>query len=459
MRLSPIAAFAAALAIVTAGCASAGASGPLSEHGAAQAVPADAVAFVGATTDLSASAWHGLGSVALQQANNWTAELQTLAGNEVDVAILPGDKTFALLQPTDEAKLAVFATKHNLKTRTLDNWVAVARDDATLDVVANANAHLADNAHFVEAMSRLPAGALVRAYADGDQAASLFASIPGQLESRLIPQGARYRLRPDPPGVHSAVGVGTQEFRWIAAALTSTSKGLKLEAFAPTGGLAASQPPRLAVQPIAPYASGLVEEIPAGVLAVVDIQVPQGAFELLPQLPPALKSLFGPNAFGLPNQLDALFGGETALYVRASLPMPEITLVTQPADTAAASSTLDDLLRSAPKGSMLASMKLYRGVIGGQFVVSTTQNGIDAFRGGGAKLSADPGFLAASKQAGMPAQTTGFAYANVKALLPLAALAGAKLPGGLPQLGGFMAFGGQTDHESTFTAYLDIPSS
>jgi hypothetical protein len=459
MRSSPIAALAAALAIVTAGCASAGASGPLSEHGAAQAVPADAVAFVGASTDISASAWHGLGSVALKQANDWTAKLQTLAGNEVDVAILPGDKTFALLQPTDEAELADFAKTHNLKTRALDNWVAVARDDATLDSVANAKTHLADNARFVEAMSRLPAGALVRAYANGDEAGALLASIPGQLESRLIPQGARYRLRPDRPGLRTAVGVGTEQFRWLAAALTSFSGGLRLQMFAPTDGLTASRPPRLAVRPIAPYTSALADEIPAGVLAVVDVQLPQGAFELLPQLPAALTSLFGPNAFGLPNELDAVLGGETALYVRPALPMPEITLVTQPTDTAAASSTLDDLLASAPKDSMLAKLKLHRAVIGGQFVVSTTQKGIDDFRGGGAKLSADPGFVAARKQAGMPDQTTGFAYANVQDVLPLLALAGAKLPADLPRIRSVIAFGGQTERESTFTAVVDIPSS
>lgn len=459
MRLTPVAACVAALAIITAGCASAGASGPLSERGASQAVPADAVAFVAASTDVSASAWHGLGSPALKRANAWTAELHALAGSEVDVAVLPGGKTFALLQPADDTKLAAFAAKHDLKARALDGWTAVAHDGATLDTVANATSHLADNARFVEAMGRLPGGALVRAYANGDEAGSLLASIPGQLESRLIPQGARYRLRPDRAGVHSGIGVGTQRFRWIAAALTSSSGGLKLEVFAPTDGLTASQPPRLAVQPIAPYASGLVEEIPAGVVAVVDIQVPQGAFELLPQLPPVLKSLFGPNTFGLANQLDSLFGGETALYVRPALPMPEITLVTQPADTGAASSTLDDLLRSAPKDGMLAKLTLYRAVIGGQFVVSTTQKGIDDFRGGGAKLSTDPAFLATEKKAGMPEKTTGFAYANVKEALPLLALAGAKLPAGLPQLGGFLAFGAQTDRESTLTAYLEVQSS
>jgi hypothetical protein len=460
MRLSPMAACVAALAVVTAGCASAGASGPGSVQGAPVVVPADAVAFVGVSTDL-ASAGHGLAALLLKQTAGWASSMQDAAfgGNEIDVAVLPGDKIFALVQPTDEGKLAAFAKTHNLKVRALDNWTAVAADDATLDAVASAKSHLSDSARFVEAMDRLPASALVRAYANGDTAGKLFASIPGQLESRLIPQGARYRLKPDKPGLRTAVGVGTERFRWIVAALTSTSGGLKLQAFAPTDGLTASGPPRYAVAPIAPYTSALADEIPAGVLAVVDFQVPQGAFELLPQLPSALKNLFGANAVALPNELDGVFGGETAVYVRPALPMPEITFVTQPADTAAASSTLNDLLKSAPKGSTLTNLTLYRAVIGGQFVVSTTQKGIDDFRGGGPKLSADPGFVAAAKEAGMPVQTTGFAYVNVKDVLPLLALAGAKLPAGLTKVGGLVAFGGQTERESTFTAIVDISSS
>ena len=57
----PAAAVAAAAAIVTAGCASAGASGPGSLDGAAAIVPANAVAFVAANTDLGSSQWHGVG--------------------------------------------------------------------------------------------------------------------------------------------------------------------------------------------------------------------------------------------------------------------------------------------------------------------------------------------------------------------------------------------------------------
>jgi hypothetical protein len=47
----------------------------------------------------------------------------------------------------------------------------------------------------------------------------------------------------------------------------------------------------------------------------------------------------------------------------------------------------------------------------------------------------------------------------VQDVLPLLALAGAKLPADLPRIRSVIAFGGQTERESTFTAVVDIPSS
>jgi hypothetical protein len=136
--------------------------------------------------------------------------------------------------------------------------------------------------------------------------------------------------------------------------------------------------------------------------------------------------------------------------------MPEVTLVTQPADTAAASTTLDAILAELPKTSMFSGLHVYRATIGGQFVISTTQRGIDDFRSGGAKLSADPSFIAAKQQSGMGSETTGFLYANVKDALPLLSLAGVKLPAGLPSFGTFMAYGGQAGAETSLTAFLGV---
>ena len=455
---------AAAISIVTAGCASAGATGPGSVDGAASVVPANAAAFVAASTDLTSSQWHAVTGIFLkgfeqQTKLSWNNDVRPALGGEVDVALLPGKQVVVLTQPHDAAKLAALATKYNVQTRTIGDWTAIAQSSDTLDTVANSKTHLAESNLFIAAMNRLPGDALVRVYANGAEAQQLISSIPGQMETAIAPVGARYRVSHRAGHRRAAAAIGTTEFQWIAAALTGSGNGLKLEAFARAGALTASAPPRYIVSTTAPYAPALVDEIPSGALAVLDFQVPSGTFELLPQLPPRLQKLFGPDAITLPNQLDTLLGGETALYVRPGVPIPEVTLVTQPPDTAAASQTLDELLAALPKTSMFSGLKLYRAVMGGQFVVSTTQRGIDDLRGGGPKLSSDPSFLEAKKQSGMPEQVTGFVYVNAKDVLPLLQLAGPKLPAGLPDLRTLAAFGGRSAGDSTFTVFLGVGSS
>ena len=441
-----------AVLALAAGCASAGASGR-DMGGAAAVAPADSVAFVAASTDLRSGDWHGVGTLVLSVLPKELAGIEDVAGDEVDVALLPGDRPVAFVRPHDAAKLKQFAAKRGALTRAFGEWTGVAKDAATLDAVAAARSHLDADAHYREAMGSLPGDALVRAYANGAEAEKLFAAIPGQLESRLLPIGARYRFRPNVTPTRSAIKVGVEDFRYVAAALTSEGDGLRLEASIPRGGLVASEPPRLAVQTVKPYASALVDEIPAGALAVVDVQVPPGAFEQVTQVPKALKDFLGPTSLTTPNDLDALLGGETALYLRPGLPTPEITLVTQPADTAAASDTLDSLRRTSPQ---LAKLTLYRAVIGGQFVVSTTKEGIAALRSGGPKLSSDPTFLEAKKVSRMPDRTTGFAYVNAKAALPLLLLAGVDLPRDLPELRTVAVYGSQEEGRSILTAFLGV---
>lgn len=450
----PAAAVAAAAAIVTAGCASAGASGPGSGNGAAAVVPANAVAFVAASTDLGSSQWHGLVKPFLTQ-------FQTLApalGGELDVAILPGKQVVGFTQPGDATKLAALATKHNLQTRVIGGWTAVAKTPATLDTVAGATAHLADNVNFTAAMKQLPDGALVRAYATAQAAQNVLASIPGVLQTIAVPNDIRYRLTKTVSANRLLRFAATTNFQWLAADLTSTKDGLKADVFVHSNGLVASvAQPRYVVQPTPQYTPSLIDEIPSGALAVIDFEASPGMFEDLPQLPAELKTFFpAQNTPDIPLLLDTVVGGETALYVRPSLPTPEVTLVTQPSDTAKASAALDQIIADLPAKSMLAGVKLYRTTIGGQFVVSTTQQGLDDFRGGGAKLSSDPSFLAAQRSAGMGAETTGFVYANVKDALPLLSLAGVKLPAGMPSLGTFLAYGASTAGQSTFSAFLGV---
>src|SRR5256885_3277238 len=100
--ISPAAAVAAAAAILTAGCASAGASGPGSLDGAAAIAPANAVAFIAASTDLGSSHWHGVGKQFMTKFKSLAPAL----GSELDVAVLPSKAVVGFTQPQDSSKLA-----------------------------------------------------------------------------------------------------------------------------------------------------------------------------------------------------------------------------------------------------------------------------------------------------------------------------------------------------------------
>jgi hypothetical protein len=448
----PAAAVAAAAAILTAGCASAGASGlGAVDDGAASIVPANAVSFVAASTDLTSSEWHGLAKPFLQDVQ----EYQSALGNEVDVAELPGKQVVVLTQPADAQKLDALAVKKGEQTRKIGDWTAIAKTSAVLDTVASAATHLAGSSAFTDAMAALPDKALVRAYANSDNAQQLLFAIPGVMQSTSAPGGIPFRQRKTKQ--LGGQNIAMTEIKWLAAAVTNESGGLRAQAFVKTGGLVAAAPPRFIMRPMTPYRSSLVDEIPSGALLVVDFQAPPAMFELS-GVPEPLQQLLGSKLSTiLATELDQIFGGETAIFVTPGAPIPDITVVTQPpTDTLSAGQALGQILNAVPDSSPLHTMKLVETTIGGQFVISTSQAGIDAFRGGGAKLSSDSTFLGAAKQAGMGEDSTGFVYANVKDALPLLELAGVKLPSGLPSLKTFFAYGDASANESTFTAFLGV---
>jgi hypothetical protein len=157
--------------------------------------------------------------------------------------------------------------------------------------------------------------------------------------------------------------------------------------------------------------------------------------------------------------------------VRPGLPIPELTLVTQPADTHAAELALADLeqtLRRAPAasagGAVLPPIPIVHAVLGGQLIVSTSQAGLDAFRSAGPKLSSDPGFEAAQQASGMPSQTTGFLYVNLPSVLPIVQLAapllGLRLPAGFVTDAGALksltAWGTRAGAASSYSALLAV---
>ena len=472
------AAVAAAAVLTATGCAGAGASGSSSLGGAAALVPADARVFVALDSDLSSAQWRAVDGLLgafpardalltrLQQAFekrgkvSWDEDVRPALGPELDLVALRGPprQVVALTQPADAAKLHALLAKlgGGLVSRQIGGWTAIATSADAFGALAHVTATLADAQPYRDATAELAPEALVHAYTDGSQARRLLLSLPGQAVATTPP--ARARFRGSGRGIST---FATDRFARGAADVDAANDGVRLHAYTrgapPT--LDAIEHARLLLVRTDPYVPLLVDEIPAGVLLVADYQAVSGGFENTPlaSLPAWVRRLYAKQP-ALPNDLDNLLGGETALYVRPGLPAPEITIVTQPPDVERAVEILPEVI-SALKDQFpqLGQVTVRHAVIGGQLVISSSQQGIAAFRAPGTKLSGDPAFQAAAKAAGLPERTTGFVYANLKAALPLVQLLAPHAGlGDLSALGSLIAYGTKTGAESSYTLFLGV---
>ncbi|HET7648465.1 MAG TPA: hypothetical protein VFK17_07840 [Gaiellaceae bacterium] len=446
-----LAATALAAVALAAGCgggagAPAGATG-----GAAAVVPADSVAFVAIDSDLGSSQWQALDGLlgalpggdslvatlrkAVEQKGSlsWADDVQPALGPELDLAVLPatGGKAQAVLltQPPDPSKLDALLAKLAARGTTavsaqVGDWTAVSESQAALDAVSSASSQLADSTPYRDASAKLADDALVRAFANGAEARRLVAALGGTLPA------------------------GGERLDWAAADAVAASGGLKVDGFVRSeGGTTA-----------APYDAALLQKIPSGQLLVADFQATHDT-----TLPVTSAPLLG--ALG---KVAQTLGGETAVYVTPASPLPAVTLVTESSDPEATVSAIEQALADAGKsasgsglGTFLGALALSHATVGSDLVVSTSQQQVDAFRSGGAKLADDSAFRAARSASGMPDRTTGFVYVNLKdaasALSGLSSLGGGSgtrlaLPAALQSL---TAYGtGSDGGVSGFTVYL-----
>src|SRR5204863_58643 len=304
---------------------------------------------------------------------SWDEDVRPALGPELDLVALRGPprQVVALTQPADAAKLHALLAKlgGGLVSRQIGGWTAIAKSADAFGALAHVTATLADAQPYQAATAELAPDALVHAYTDGSQARRLLLSLPGQAVATTPPARARFR--------GSGRGISTfaaDRLAWGAADLVAANDGVRLHAYTrgtpPT--LDAIEHARLLLVRTDPYVPLLVDEIPAGVLLVADYQAVSGGFENTPlaSLPAWVRRLYAKQP-GLPNDLDNLLGGETALYVRPGLPAPEITIVTQPPDVERAVEILPEVI-SALKDQLplLGQITVRHAVIGGQLVIS-----------------------------------------------------------------------------------------
>jgi Protein of unknown function (DUF3352) len=311
-----------------------------------------------------------------------------------------------LTQPEDPARLedVLADLPEEFVTREIEGWTAFSDSEAALDRFEDARSDgtLAESDAFTEAMGDIDGDALLRAYLNGE-------NIDAPLAGGQVPS--------------------------LALSLAAEEGGVRLRGSADLGEEAETIVPDN-------FSAELPETIPGGVLLYVgtsDVEASLSALrdllaETMPEFDRDLARVENELGVSLEEDVFPLFRGETALYVRPGLFIPEVTLLTEVEDEAAAVATLDELVAGleeyVPGISGLAEVEiagvaakqipitppfaLYYAAFDGRLVVTSSRDGIASLREDEDRLADDEGFRDALEQAGVPEETSGFAYVSLE---------------------------------------------
>ena len=493
MRIRALRTIAALLgvgAVLAAGACGGGAGGVSTDSGASL-LRAGTFVFVSIDSDLESDQWQQVDDLLrkfpgrskliaelrrelAEDGVQYERDIEPALGPEVDVAV--GDVSnfedvpFALMtKPDDEDKFKALVRKLNKSEDTDDpavyrkvgEWYVVSESQAMIDrLLKGEGASLRDDATFTAAMEEAPDDALVKAYVNGRELGSVF--------RRAMQQG----------GAGGGISnLGFDKLDFVVASLSAEDDGMRLE-----GSAKGESTDEFGAKP---YTSKLVPSIPAGALAVASFKgsgtvkqwnelrenpfFQQGLREVERELGVSLDEVVG------------LLQNEIAFYVRRGAPLPEFTLMLEAPNEQRALATVDRLMMRVARlagaeitsgeqgGVSVKSLDLQQVVVhyaafDGMVVVTSGPSGIRDLRGDGDKLADDPVFNEARDAAGMPEQTAGFAYVNLKDGVPLvlgyAAADGGDIPAdvreNLEPLRSFVTYGSTEGDVSSFTGFLEI---
>jgi hypothetical protein len=440
----------AALALAVAGCGGTSNVGA----GAADLVPADAVAFIAVNTDLDSSQWQTvddlasrfpdkekaikmLKDAAREEGLDWERDVKPAIGPEVDLAWLDfengGDNFVMLVQPKDEAKFEQVLDKSDEPAfhTEIDGWQVVGQSQAILDRFrreSRAGDSLADKRAFVDAMDAYPDETLFRAFVDGQTLMDL----------------ARRYSQPDERKIIDKLG----SLDWIASDLHVTNEGIRFDANVHgTAGPALKD-----VTPTQPFRSSLTNEVPANALVFATFHGAKGMLTGLENNPLFKETPDLGRYSEVLGRVESLLQGENAFYVRpGSGKIPEVTLVTEPARGTKGVATLDRILAryglgldlpALPRPSRIAGIpartidfgpfSVHYADVGKRFVITDLPAGITALKGSPPSLAQSDEYEGAVDASAMPDKTQGFLYVNVSGGVTYAErLAGSPIPGEL----------------------------
>ena len=466
-------------AAVAAGCGSGGAGPAAGKAEGARLVPSDTAMFVSVRAVPGSQQWQAAqtlldrfpsGAEAVQAFLDKLAngagepDLEAALGDEVDLAVLDvtgGERppTVLLTRPTDPAELERLLAAADEAPAWIveDGWYLVAESRATLDrAIAGAEAgSLSASDRYTTALDGLPGDALASLYVSGEALKAAATSAGKQSLASLA-------------GDVSAVG----------AAALAEPQGVRIE-----GSVVSGTAPEAKA-----FETTLASLVPADALAFVSFGDPEAIVDrLLEQAGAASAEAPADVVLAAAQELLPVFEGENALFVRPGKPEPEVTLLLSPADPARASSTLDTLVGLAKLAALtgqgisiessqvdiggIAATKLelkdegitlYYAVVRDHLVVSTAPAGIASIAATTPRLADDPLYIEATTAAGLPSETTGFAYLDLRDGLTAAEDLG-RLAGLSPEavenlrpLQYAVISSGRSDGTPTFSGFLGI---
>ena len=470
--------------LFVAGCGEDAASGP----GGASVAPASAPLFVSIDTDSSSEQWKQAGALldkfpggdkliasALDELSkegvDFKTDVEPALGPETDVVglDLSGEGTFVgLTQPDDKQKFEDLMAKgdEEVFTREVDGWTVFADSEAVLDEFESAreDGRLVDSADYQDALDQIDQDGIATVYLNGKALADALAHEGGATSAQLetiFPGG---------------------KVPSFAISLKAEEDGVRLEG----GAKVAEDDTRFTGEN---FEAELPDEVPGGALLYLDLNnLEEGlsaARDALaqqePQFDQDLARIEAALGVSLEEDVFPLFSGETALYVRPSLIIPEVTLVTDVEDEDAAMATLDKLVSGlgaylpvAPHANdvdidgikakelpLQPPVSLYWVAFDGHLVLTTSREGIAALRSDDNRLADDEDFKRALEQADVPDETTGFAYVNLHdAISSILGFAGTEVPpdvrANLEPLDTFVAYGSKDGTTVRFAAFLAV---
>jgi Protein of unknown function (DUF3352) len=467
----------AAALVLAAGCGGSSQSAAGTES-AATIAPATTALYASIDTNLDSDQWNELegllnkfpdGDRLVDQIREYFGEedidverdLKLALGPTVDLVLLGfengADDLIGLTQPKDEAAFRALLEKADKPpvVREIEGWTAFADSAATLDGFEQTvgEQSLADSDRFQDAMADLPAEALAKVYVDGPAAMDALGELPGQI---AIPTAYGHLVS-------------------AAAAVEAASDGLRLVGSAQTEGSTLRIPDLT-----------LLEEVPAETIAFVNFHGFDGQLGLTSRLRDF--TVFGKGLqeweelLGVTlEDISTLLEKEAVLYVRRGALIPEVTLLLEVEDAAAAMRTLDALAGKATRlgasppqeravGDVEAKvvdfgqLSLYYAAFDGRLLVTTTEEGIRALREAGDKLVDDEQYERSLEAAGVGDDEEVVLWIDLDETTDLieqvAALSGEELSPdvveNLRPLRSALASGSSNGSETTFRIFVEV---